>query len=266
MTMADGSSFCQTAILPDQENVLAGNNLPGPIARLSIQRNLRYESETAAMELALKYQLVSPYANYIIVAAQAADKKGKELPALRKVPQMMAAGWGGTSTVMASALILPSFIRSRPATRAGEIKYSIREIDVMYSTASSPEALDEQRDKTTPDAFVFNCNYLHTNWLKPVLQITSYNDLLSCNLSDRILAMLKKVAESYDPKATEEVIVLCFLKALSQSGIGRKFNRRTRWAIKKASRSLHPDERLIHFIAVSFANISEDDWGTDIPF
>ena len=49
----------------------------------------------------MQYQLASPYTNWLVIAERSAEEKSGEMPALRKVPQTMAAGWGGTGSVHA---------------------------------------------------------------------------------------------------------------------------------------------------------------------
>ncbi|NOQ46790.1 MAG: hypothetical protein GQ559_08990 [Desulfobulbaceae bacterium] len=188
-----------------------------------------------------------PLDNYLLVDFQAEDEKGEELPILRKVPQMLAADWGGTGTVV----------------RESTLDYD--EPQVLFSRAPSPKQEHRWRQQTTPDSFIYKCNRLHTKWLRPVLQIESFDDLLDCDLPVRILDALEVIAEQYDPKAPEELIVLAFLWRLTQSAIGGEFSRNTMRAIKKSQKGLRPDERLINLMAEAFADISKNDWGPDYP-
>jgi hypothetical protein len=57
---------------------------------------------TAARATAVRYQLVSPWTNYLVVAERPEDEKAAEMPVLRKVPHTLAAGWGGNGMVMHS--------------------------------------------------------------------------------------------------------------------------------------------------------------------
>ena len=91
-------------------------------------------AEEEAKRLALQYQLISPYTAYVVVDER--DKKADGLPELRVVPQMLAAGWGATSTVndlasvavmrrarqtdylaCADSLDIPAFLRKPSDTR-----------------------------------------------------------------------------------------------------------------------------------------------------
>ncbi|MFO7783392.1 MAG: hypothetical protein R6V25_02070 [Desulfatiglandales bacterium] len=200
-----------------------------------------------AVELAVKYQIMSQYTNYLVVAPTTEDKKSRELPVLRKVPQMLAAGYGGTGTIiMDSRTDYASYSVSRKED-FGEIKFM----------SKSPWELDG-----APNWFVYYCNRLHTRWVKPVLQITSYDDLLDCNLPRQILDAIRAVAEQYDPKAREELIVLAFLNVLLESSAGGEFNRNTTRAIKKRCRAMRPDEGLLDLMGKAFSDISKDSWGS----
>ncbi len=52
-----------------------------------------------AQELAVDYQLITNQTNFILVHQRDEENKAKEMPSLSQVKQMLAAGWGGTSTV-----------------------------------------------------------------------------------------------------------------------------------------------------------------------
>ncbi|NJN40821.1 MAG: hypothetical protein HC807_08475 [Gammaproteobacteria bacterium] len=48
---------------------------------------------------------MSRHTNFIAVHARAAGERAKDLPALRKVPQMLAAGWGGSATLRSGRIV-----------------------------------------------------------------------------------------------------------------------------------------------------------------
>jgi len=74
------------------------------VARVAAASRLLELDGTDALETALTYQLVSNWTNCIVVAPRADEDKAFDIPALRKVPQTLAAGWGGTGRIMASYL------------------------------------------------------------------------------------------------------------------------------------------------------------------
>lgn len=252
MTLTDGRTFAQTVHLEEYKQLMPDNNSAGPLARMAMSQFLRDQNEEEATALAVRYQLISQHTNYLVVDVRAETDKGEGLPTLRKVPQMLAAGWGGTGTVIRES-----------ALGCDKAAFSHRgpEPQILFSVAPSREQEHRRRQQTTPESFIYNCNRLHTKWLRPVLKIESFADLLGCALPDRILEVLRIIAEQHDPHAPEEPAVLAFLIALIQSPVGEAFDRNTKRAINKSKKTLRPDDQLINLLTEAFAGISKDDWG-----
>jgi Ca-activated chloride channel homolog len=241
LTLPDGRTLCQTAKISDKELAVERiEGLPGTIPRLAIHEALADENEADAAQLALQYQLVSPYTNYLVVAVRAKGEKAQDLPVLRKMPQMLAAGWGGSSSVVQERGFTPQ---------------------VMFSLAPNREEMHRRRQQMKPDHFASMCNQRHTQWLRPVLQVTSYHDLLGCDLPDRILNAIEAIAKLCDSEVPEELIVVAFLHALTLSALAGEFNRNVRRAIRKAYETLRPDERLTRLMAEAFVDVRPDNWG-----
>jgi Ca-activated chloride channel family protein len=71
------------------------------VARLGASARLKELDESRGLETALRYRLVSLWTNWLVIAERPEGEKAQDLPVLRKVPQTLAAGWGGTGTVYA---------------------------------------------------------------------------------------------------------------------------------------------------------------------
>jgi uncharacterized protein YegL len=85
------------------------------LPRMAAAMRIDSAKEKEALELALRYQLLTGQTNCVIVHERAADEKATGLPQLQKIAQMHAAGWGGVGTVMNLAhldLELPAFSRT----------------------------------------------------------------------------------------------------------------------------------------------------------
>jgi hypothetical protein len=52
---------------------------------------------------------------------------------------------------------------------------------------------------------------------------------------------------------------------LTQSPVGKEFDRKAKLVINKAIKVCQLDQRLINLMAVAFADISEDEWGHQFP-
>jgi len=67
----------------------------GPIARISAHNRALYENPESALQTALKYNLVSPYTNFLLVYLRSNEDKTTDLPTLEQIKQMSAAGQFG---------------------------------------------------------------------------------------------------------------------------------------------------------------------------
>lgn len=89
---------------------------PSSVARLAASLRLAALDESAARAVALRYQLASPYTHWLVIVERAEGERGSALPALRKVPQTLAAGWGGAGTVTGAVPAMPSMMRMSSAS------------------------------------------------------------------------------------------------------------------------------------------------------
>ena len=257
VTLADDSTLEQIVNQDDVESTMVSDDLsgPGPLTRMAIGQTLNELDPTEATALAVHYQLISRRTNYLVVDVCAEGKLDQHLPVLRKVPQMMAAGWGGTGTIV---------LRS---PQASALVDSVSEYDsgIRYSRAPSPEQLYRWRQQTAPSSFIYKCNRRHTRWLRPVLAVTSYDDLDACELPERILDAITSIAKQVIPEPLEQDVVLAFLHALLQSPAGGIFDRTTKRTIKKWIKKSGVDAHLLELMRAAFAEISEEDWGPNYP-
>ncbi|MCK5679345.1 hypothetical protein KAI46_00870 [bacterium] len=117
------------------------------------------------------------------------------------------------------------------------------------------------QQQTTPAEFIRKCNQLHPKRFRQNLEIIKFDHLHDCDLPDRILDAIEEIGSEIDSHLTENVIVLAFLLALSQTSASRIFSRKTLKAIKKAEKSTPADKRLVDLFRDLLTEISEDNWG-----
>ena len=118
------------------------------LPRMAVFERLSSLGNAPAAALAVKYQLVSRWTNYLIVAER--EAKADELPELQKVPQMMAAGYGGLGhrarpISKPQDNLYPGVLRSRCSPARSEFRFSIA------ASSDMPHSLDEiqrVRDET----------------------------------------------------------------------------------------------------------------------
>ena len=98
LTLSDGRCLPQTVTLETWPVAETADTLP----RLAAARRIARLSAEDATALAVEYQLVTPHTHFLMVDVRAESEKAKDLPELRTVPHMLAAGWGGVGSVMAA--------------------------------------------------------------------------------------------------------------------------------------------------------------------
>ena len=99
------------------------------LARMgAAQRLPTINDEETATELAVRYQLLSEWTDYLVVHVRAEADKATELPSLVKVPQVIAAGWHGVGTVLEAP--------QRPASAAYELDTGLLLKKLLKESAS----------------------------------------------------------------------------------------------------------------------------------
>jgi Ca-activated chloride channel family protein len=145
------------------------------------------------------------------------------LPALRKIPQMLAAGWGGTGAVVSESMAeygSPTFCRRH-----------IPEPIKVFCTIS----LDEVQRRNIIN-FIHVMNSLHSGFFHQALEVASLQDLEAHGVPEDIIHDLTELKES---GIEEYVIVVVFLYLLTQQKRFKEAMSRTlRRIITKAYKQL----------------------------
>ena len=199
----------------------------------------RLQQEAAA--LALRYRLLSPWTNWLLVVPQAGEAT-HELPALRKVSQMLAAGWGAAGMLGAPrmAMDMPTPCGSFDAMGAG--------------TLSSDSAPSVRRsvfarfsDLAGGDGEVFGSLHsrisrgfaadLRSLLKKQATHRRGYpvlDDLAGiAGLPPAAIVALRRLVEG---GASEQAVVAAFLRLLLEGPMDASFDRPTRRLILKLCR------------------------------
>lgn len=77
-------TISEAASLPTQDTI-------STIARFAASVRLKEQNATMGLNTALQYRLVSPWTNWLVVAARPEGSKAQDIPVIRKVPQTYAA-------------------------------------------------------------------------------------------------------------------------------------------------------------------------------
>ena len=113
------------------------NGDPVPLARLAIAKKLEELDREAGIKLALQYQLLSPWTRYIAIDERAANEKAGDMPKMCKVPQILAAGWGGLSRSQ-----LPGFLMKECRGEAPLIRLDDSSVSCRVESPADIDSLD----------------------------------------------------------------------------------------------------------------------------
>jgi len=227
--LENGGALVQRAPLQSLVTNSFPTDVPGTTARMAAAFEMRSMEEPKAIaDLGVKYQLISSYTNYLAIDVKNEDEKAKDLPVLRKTPQMLAAGWGGSGTVARETdMSLIQESRELPNYKMA-MNY---EPPVKFSTISIEEL--ERREFYH---FIDRLNMLKTDSFPSLEDITSISDLEDQGVPD---GLIEKLTEWVNTGVDEETAVILFIYLLSQhNGIKKRLDRSTKRILAKAYKQL----------------------------
>lgn len=229
--MADGREVVQPVVLNEAD--VKWRALPRIAVYERINEIDDAQNSMLAEELAINYQLVTKHTNFLILDVKAENDKAEDLPQLAQVRQMLAAGWGGTSTVM-DTLDMPVFLRaSRPAVmRSGRSIFSVNEpVMAMSLTDKIVDMLKPARLRKTnleSKEIISLVSKAGDQWL---------SEFLSKILPRLPMALQKIFQELVDEEGWREQEIAAAILFAIASEVGIK---RTSDALSKAFATVHP--------------------------
>ena len=206
-----------------------------------------------AAQHAVRYQLISKLTNFLAVDVRSNEEKAENLPELRKVPGMLAAGWGGVGEIDSEpdSGIRFSLISSPKLSSCASLD------DMADDSFDVPTFLRRQMDSGTvyedaeplpigplsKDEFITELNDQQTVFSRK-LQIHRLSDLVDFGLPEEIQdELIDLINEGHNEK---EVVIL-FLYGLihsseTPSDLVSKMKRRV---LVKAFKSINPADDLL---------------------
>ena len=145
-------------------------------------------SGQAYLDWSLRYQLVTEETDYLITVERAEAERASELPELHVVPQMLAAGWGGTGSV-ASGGIRASRNRAQMV-----MSYAANTIEDFNCDYDTPYAVRSRRNRPRVTennwvAFVTGLDKLANRKQFAALPVT-LADLIALRLPNQLVDIL----------------------------------------------------------------------------
>ena len=263
VTLADGRVLTQQAVLRPAPATEAAE-VPSTVARLAARQALKgLDDAVQGAALAVRYQLISPWTGYIVVAERAEGEKATELPALRQVPHLLAAGWGGTGSVQASLAEyadVPAFLRRQAggpelAAMDSNIPVPCPAMEVAEALRPAPPPTTRRRSlrdlfrrrtvaRPAPTASPLSVLVAALNGLFPegsggTLTVSTLADLAALGADEVMVeALVSLVASGYDERA----VVVAFLQALAEGPASGALVRHSRRVIRMGYKQLGLDE------------------------
>lgn len=247
--------------------------------------NMDSDLEDQATAIALNYQLISEYTNYLIVEERATEIKPTNLPEVAQVPHMLAAGYGGTGRVThSSRLFSKSAVVFGSNSRRAQVDAmkmsSIEEYDIpaflrkqaddFNPTVSSSSSVIDNIVDSIKSAFTPNTKtpiaavvavIESNNWHK------AYQDhVLGC-LSSELINVLDTLVneQGWADKTVIAALLLAMLKQLD-----KVIPRHDMRALLVTLKAENPSQSLIDYISDGL-KLKNKNWGWDsaielIPF
>ncbi len=246
----------------------------GRIAAHARVAELGTEDVAQARRLAVAYQLVTDLTNYLLVVERAEGERATDMPELRKVAQMVPAGWGGTGSVQFDAMLAapasaPMLMRTRGlpvAAAAGGAPGRLMKMQAnsaaeaaAMAPAGTPRALGAWLRKAPASAWP-----------------TTYAALAAQGIPQEVVDWLELVMAVLDGRQrTEATVVASFLHLLAnvlvfeQSGQSERVLRgtanavrRLREAFGRGPASVPPDVdmRFVEQLAAQLAGMTPQRW------
>ena len=262
VTLPDGSNQSVVSFI---EPLTEKNDSDATVSRMAAACRLREISEeTAGQELAVRYQLVSRWTNYLAVVVRDEEDRADILPELQKVPQMLAAGWGGSGSIKYSvkqschSLDRPTFMRDRSASEhVSRVRPTVSFIEDDKDQYDIPAFLRKSVDGTVsscppPCASDPECmQMISTEPLDSLESVVEFlNDLAysgtlpdtlhGLRLPEEILAAMEVLEDEF----SEEELVVIFLNYLTSTPAGSMLNRQAKRVISKSYKSLKIDAQI----------------------
>ncbi|RLJ17522.1 hypothetical protein DJ031_14530 [bacterium endosymbiont of Escarpia laminata] len=156
---AEGESLRQRVRIVGESET--ANAIRSALPRVAAHTQIGSDSSVESKELAVRYQLVTEQTSCILVYQRDIEQKADGVPALRKVPQVLAAGRGGMGQVDACMSLSESVCASVASSELADLDYDDADMEYLdippmlrrHRSGSLIENLNRRFDETTTNIF-----------------------------------------------------------------------------------------------------------------
>lgn len=272
-----GTVSLRTAVAGQPLTVTTTPKLSGAtnLPRIAAAHRIKAVSKDQALQLSLKYQLLSEWTSYLVVAER--DEKARDLPVLHQVPQMLAAGWGGTGSVVApsrqhasASVACASIVRTSQAHGFNDMDDDTSFDMASMAKSSKPSqasagTIQKRLPITSPRKFIEQLEVaVSDKGLRTQLPVT-LSELDALGLEKMQSEEIRKLVKyGYH----ELGLVIAFLHSMTESSVGNLFSRDLKRLILKRWKEISPGELFNQEMAKSIRFITADTWHPEdeVPF
>jgi Ca-activated chloride channel homolog len=229
-----GQSIRQTARITQAPEALSSHDkeLPGVIARIASHHFRSEASADRSLELALSYQLMGEDTSYLAVDVRPEGEKTTEMPALRKVPQMVAAGWAGMGTDACHAMLCP------PSLSKVYCEDSVKNIPSFMRRR--PHKLMERRPSLYWSTFLGALSRMYPDDRSHELIRLEIDDLAGMGIPDDVVIELSRLTQVYGEEAVIGALLSLVLSSREAKGVSRSLKRLMKKTVKEAGANFGP--------------------------
>ena len=253
------------------------------IPRVAAARRIERASLDDGLRLALDYQLLSRWTNFLVIAER--SEKADDLPELHQVPQMLAAGWGGIGYDSQVRLSLSSFDYEPMSS----VNYKELEMPAVIRTGRNRDAHIKALEASgsdyldmpsflrkgvgnvcvnptppvpsyitgSPATFIANLANTYTSFLRQPKLPRSIAELVAIAVDEDVaIGLLEIVALGHD----EAEVVASFIYALSHSTVGEILSRSFKREILKHWKQVVKNHGIDTEMQARLASVTTDSW------
>lgn len=176
---------------------------------------------------ALQYQVLTDATDFIVTHARSGEEKARELPELRTVPHMLAAGWGGIGTVLSADTYDYTLLLGHDHAHS-------ERVERVLSMRFGVEPTDKNWVEQVADLLQWDAGTQQ-------LTVSGLALLQLAGAPQRLVDALQQIVLG---GADEHALLQAFLQELAQSELGRGLSRKARRVIAKLSRARPADRAL----------------------
>lgn len=249
---------------PSGADAIADADWPRIAAAARIRETLFEQGEghdAELVDLAVHYQVISPFTNYIFVQLRGEDA-ATDLPQLRQVPNMLAAGWGGTGSVRTRGAVFECRVVDYSVggplqwdddqAAGSDIRFSIAETPAVWRTARQPQPSD-LIEALNPTFTLLSPERRLARTLDEPNGLVGIAVPVASDVIDGLRALMACGWR-------EEEVLLAFWLAMLSLPVGRLFSRAHRRGILRAARHTPVAAELVRWLEQTMAAIAEDRW------